>query len=169
MNGPAAVADADPSGLELGDQNLSVRQHLGVDRAPEVADLYAVIEGVAFAIRGVVDAAEAFAGRARVIRVTGGGSHGEIWLQTIADVLGRRIEVAGTADASARGAALLAIAALTGRDPQRLAADWAEPGRPIDPAPETHDRYEAHYAIYREIYPATRHLMHRLTDLDRTS
>ena len=128
----------------------------------------AVIEGVAFALRGVVEAAEALAGRAQEIRVSGGASHGQIWLRTLASVLGRRITAAGTGDASARGAALLAMAAATGRDPQALAATWAPPGSPIDPEPEALARYEARYAIFRELYPATRHLMHRLTDLERT-
>jgi xylulokinase len=127
----------------------------------------AVIEGVAFAVRGVVEAAEALAGGAREIRVSGGASHGRIWLGTLASVLGRRITAAGTGDASARGAALLAVAAATGRDPRALAATWAPPGRPIDPEPKAVARYESQYAIFRELYPATRHLMHRLTDLDR--
>jgi xylulokinase len=128
----------------------------------------AVIEGVAFAVRGVVEAAEALTGRAQEIRVSGGASHGRIWLRTLANVLGRRISAAGTGDASARGAALLAMAAATGRDPRALAAAWAVPGSPIDPEGETVARYEAQYAIFRELYPTTRHLMHRLADLDRT-
>jgi xylulokinase len=128
----------------------------------------AVIEGVAFAVRGVVEAAEALTGGAREIRVSGGASHGRVWLRTLASVLGRRITAAETGDASARGAALLAMAAATGRDPRTFASEWAAPGRPIDPEPEPRARYEAQYAIFRELYPATRHLMHRLTDLDRT-
>jgi hypothetical protein len=40
---------------------------------------------------------------------------------------------------------------------------------PIDPEPEPVARYESQYAIFRELYPATRHLMHRVTALDRTS
>jgi xylulokinase len=128
----------------------------------------AVIEGVAFAVRGVVEAAEALAGRAREIRLSGGAGHGQIWRRTLASVLGRQITVAATGDASARGAALLAVAAATGRDPRALAAAWAVPGSPIDPEPEPGARYEAQYAIFRELYPATRHLMHRLSDLDRT-
>jgi xylulokinase len=129
----------------------------------------AVIEGVAFAVRGVVEAVEALTGRATEIRVSGGASHGRIWLRTLASVLGRQITVVGTGDASARGAALLAVAAATGGDPLALAAAWGPPGAPIDPEPEAVARYESHYAIFRELYPATRHLMHRLTDLDRTS
>jgi hypothetical protein len=49
-----------------------------------------------------------------------------------------------------------------------LAAAWAVPGWPIDPEPGAAARYEAQYAIFRELYPITRHLMHRLADLDRT-
>ena len=127
----------------------------------------AVIEGVAFAVRDVVEAAEPLTGRAREIRVSGGASHGRIWLTTLASVLGRRITAAGTGDASARGAALLAVAAATGQNPLALAAAWAVPGSPIDPEGETAMRYEAQYAIFRELYPITRHLMHRLADLDR--
>ena len=128
----------------------------------------AVIEGVAFAVRGVVEAAEALAGRAHEIRVSGGASHGRIWLQTFANVLGRPITAVGAGDSSARGAALLAVAAATGRDAQVLAAEWAPPGRTIDPEPGPIARYQSQYAIFRELYPATRHLMHRLGDLDRS-
>jgi xylulokinase len=128
----------------------------------------AVIEGVAFAVRGVVEAAEALAGTAREIRVSGGASHGPIWLRTFASVLGRRITAVGAGDSSARGAALLALAAATGRDAQALAAAWAPPGWPIDPEPGPMARYEAQYAIFQGLYPATRQLMHRLSELDRS-
>ena len=128
----------------------------------------AVIEGVAFAVRGVVEAAEALAGRAREIRVSGGASHGRIWLKTFANVLGRAITAVGSGNSSARGAALLAVAAATGREPRDLAVEWAPSGRPVNPEPGPVARYESQYAIFRELYPATRHLMHRLTDLDRS-
>ena len=129
----------------------------------------AVIEGVAFATRGVVEAAESVAGHAREIRVSGGGSHGRIWLRTLTDVLGRPLTAVQTRNASARGAALLAVSAATGSDPRDVATAWADPGVPVDPEPETALRYEAQYAIFREVYPVTRHLMHRLADLDRAA
>ncbi|HZA67943.1 MAG TPA: xylulokinase [Geminicoccaceae bacterium] len=129
----------------------------------------AVIEGVAFGVRGVVEAAEALAGKAQEVRVSGGASHGRIWLRTFANVLGRRITAVGAGDSSARGAALLAVAAATGNAPQALAAEWSRPCWSIDPEPPLVARYQAQYAIFRELYPATRHLMHRLTGLDRES
>lgn len=101
--------------------------------------------------------------------MSGGASHGRIWLETFANVLGRRIMAVGSGDSSARGAALLAVAAATGKTARALAAEWTTPGRPIDPEPGIAARYESQYAIFRELYPATRHLMHRLTDMDRTS
>lgn len=127
----------------------------------------AVIEGVAFGVRGVVEAAESLVGKAREIRVTGGGSQGRIWLRTLADVLGRPVTAVGVRDASARGAALLAMAAITDQAPRALAADWAAPGVVIEPEPAAVLRYEAQYGIFRELYPTTRHLMHRLAELDR--
>ena len=63
---------------------------------------------------------------------------------------------------------MLAVAAATEQDPRELAVAWAVPGRAIDPEPGAAARYEAQYAIFRELYPATRALMHRLTDLERT-
>ena len=127
----------------------------------------AVIEGVAFAVRGVVEAAEALAGTAHEIRVSGGASLGRIWLRTFANVLGRQITAVGAGNSSARGAALLALAAATGQDARALAEAWAPPGRRIDPEPGPVTRYEAQYMIYRGLYPATRELMHRLGELDR--
>ena len=70
-------------------------------------------------------------------------------------------------DVVACGASLFAVASPTGQNPLALAAAWAVPGSPIDPEGETAMRYEAQYAIFRELYPITRHLMHRLADLDR--
>jgi xylulokinase len=127
----------------------------------------AVIEGVAFAVRGVVEAAEALAGGAREIRISGGGGRGQIWLRTFANVLGRRVTAVGAGDSSARGAALLALAAATGRQARALAAAWAPPGRAVEPEPGPVARYEAQYAVYQSLYPATRELMHRLSELER--
>jgi xylulokinase len=127
----------------------------------------ALIEGVAFAVRGAIESVEALTGRASELRVSGGACRGRIWLQTLANVLNRRITTVGAGDVSARGAALLAMAAAMDRDPRALAAAWAPDGAQIDPKPEPVARYEAQYAIFRELYPATRHLMRRLTDLDR--
>jgi xylulokinase len=79
------------------------------------ADLVrAVLEGVAYNNRWLLDAVERFTGRTLdPIRVIGGGSASTLWCQIHADVMGRTIEqVAEPLYAGLRGAALAAAIAL---------------------------------------------------------
>ncbi len=80
---------------------------LTTDRAHLVR---AVLEGVAFNARWLLDAVEGFIRRPLpVLRILGGGAASELWCQIHADILGRRIErVADPMYANLRGAALFA-------------------------------------------------------------
>lgn len=85
-----------------------VNLSLGVGREQV---LRAVLEGVAYNTRWILDPVERLAGghRADPIRVGGGGATSVLWCQILADVLQRTVEVVeGPAYATARGAALLA-------------------------------------------------------------
>jgi xylulokinase len=70
----------------------------------------ALLEGVAFNARWLLDAVEGFIRRpVPALRILGGGARSELWCQIHADVLGRRIErVAEPMHANVRGAALFA-------------------------------------------------------------
>jgi sugar (pentulose or hexulose) kinase len=73
------------------------------------AELFrAVFEGVAFALKDLVDAL-GFEGPS--VLLTGGGARSAFWVQMIADVLGRSIHVPAGTQFGARGAALLAATA----------------------------------------------------------
>jgi xylulokinase len=74
----------------------------------------AVFEGVALNARWLLGAVERLAGRRlEPIRFIGGGARSRVWCQIFADVLGRAIEqVADPVNAGARGAAMVAAAAL---------------------------------------------------------
>ena len=74
----------------------------------------AVLEGVAFNARWLLDAVERFVGRRLpTLRILGGGAQSDLWCQIHADILGRRIErVADPVYASVRGAALFAAMSL---------------------------------------------------------
>ena len=52
--------------------------------------------------------------------------------------------------------------ALTGEDTADLARAWARSGEEIQPEPANVALYRSRYEVYRELYPATRDLMHRL-------
>lgn len=79
---------------------------------------YAVLEGIAFALRRLVEVSLRSASRAQEIAVVGGGSRSDVWLGLIADVL-------GTAVARGTGDALLGAAAMAlggGHGPATAAA-----------------------------------------------
>ena len=92
----------------------------------------AALEGVCYRFADVLEAL----GEVEEVVVTGGALLASpAWVQILADVLGRRLEVSGVAEGSARGAALVAL--------ERL-------GHPLPAAPVSHvveprlDRHEAH-------------------------
>jgi len=74
----------------------------------------AVLEGVAFNARWLLDAVEKFVRRPLpVLRILGGGAQSDLWCQIHADILERRIErVADPMHASVRGAGLFAAMSL---------------------------------------------------------
>jgi len=84
---------------------------LDTDRAHLVR---AVLEGVAFNARWLLDAVEKFVRRPLpVLRILGGGAQSDLWCQIHADILDRRIErVADPMHASVRGAGLFAAMSL---------------------------------------------------------
>ena len=67
----------------------------------------AVLEGVAFQIRVILEAMEAY-GNVHTLVLFGGGSKGDRWCQIIADVTGMKITVPVTSEAAGAGAAIMA-------------------------------------------------------------
>ncbi len=127
----------------------------------------AVVEGVCFALRDLVEVALDLDVEVGEIRVAGGGARDVVWLQTLADVLGRPVRAALTPDASPYGAAALAMAAVTERNVAPLAAAWSRQGPEVEPNPQVVDAYSDQYEAFRALYPATRTLMHDLAALER--
>ena len=83
----------------------------------------AALEGVAFALRRAMESLEATGISIEDLQLAGGGAVNQAWRQTLADVLGKRLFAVRSAEAGARGAALLAgVAAGTFRSLQETAA-----------------------------------------------
>jgi xylulokinase len=125
---------------------------IGLDRRHGPTDLaYAVLEGVAFLNRIVLDRAEHAAGRTvDEIRFGGGGAANARWCQIKADVLDRPIVVADEAEPGLLGAAIVAFTAL-GRFPDLGAgqARLVRPRRRFTPRPDR-------AAVYRDLFPLFR-------------
>jgi xylulokinase len=113
----------------------------------------AVLEGVAFNARWLLDAVERFVKRPMpVLRLLGGGALSDLWCQIHADILDRRIErVADPMYANLRGAAFFAAMSLGKLDLADVAARVRVMGT-FDPDPKAQAVYAPMYSEYRRLY-----------------
>jgi len=111
----------------------------------------AVIEGIAYQLRWVLDYAEAFGVPIDDLRLIGGHGLGGVLPQVVADVLGKPLElVADPQHAGARGAALCALAACGFGELDELADTTPVAGR-IDPDHRYRDLYDERFARFTKL------------------
>lgn len=117
------------------------------------------LESIAFAVRHNLEAyAEAGAPAQRLVAV-GGGTASPVWLQVVSDVTGIAQDVPEvTVGASYGDTMLAALACGAPDDPLR----WPRIERVVEPDPAVRSIYDERYAMFRELYEATRPLVHRL-------
>lgn len=123
----------------------------------------AVLEGVAFNARWLLDAVDGFVGR-RIpsLRIQGGGAQSDLWCQIHADVLNRRIEkVADPRFHSLKGAALFAAISL-GKLSLDEVSDRVAVEKVFEPIPEHRRVYEPMYAEFKRIYGSLHGMYARL-------
>jgi xylulokinase len=123
----------------------------------------AVLEGVAYNSRWLLDAVERFTSkRLDPIRIMGGGAQSDLWCQIHADVLDRTIErPADPMHTNLRGAALHAAVSL-GRMTLAEVADTVPVERTFRPDPANRARYDRLFAEFPKLYRAQRSMFHRL-------
>jgi gluconokinase len=110
----------------------------GVSLGTSAAEITrALLESVAFRLAEIYERLEPLAAPDHVVVGSGGAlAHSPVWAQIVTDALGVPVSLGGDAEASARGAALLALEALGGPAPEPPA-----PLRVLRPAPDRHARY----------------------------
>lgn len=111
--------------------------------------LRAVLEGVAYSLRdcaGMLDL-----GRVTQLRICGGGAKSRAWCRIIADVLGLPVDRMDVADASALGAAMIALAGCERRDLSETAVAALKSADRIEPNSAHHRLYSEHYRRYQEV------------------
>lgn len=116
----------------------------------------ALLEGCTFAVRDIVDRLDEIGLGSDELRVVGGGARSPLWLQMKADVTGRPVRILEVDEATAMGAAMLALVGSgEARDLDdavercvRLRSDLYEP------QPGTHDAYGAAYRRYLDLFDA---------------
>jgi len=123
----------------------------------------AMLEGAAFALRHVAEPSVASGIEVHEMVVSGGTAGTRLWSQVKADITGFPIAIPVVAETATLGAAVLAALGLRAY-PDALAAMRAmvRIAERLEPRDALRPRYDALYGIYRDLYPATRDLVHRL-------
>jgi xylulokinase len=175
--------DALAQSIEPGSEGLLFHPYLQGERAPHWdhrlrADFVgitiqhgrahfarALYEGIAYAIRDAMTAAEALGMRYDSIRLIGGGARSETWRQIMADVLGRRILLPANGDATFGAAAVAGIGIGVFTDAHDAVARCCRTLLVHEPSAETHDRYTDYFDVYRDVQTHLVAINHRLHDL----
>jgi xylulokinase len=129
---------------------------LGLTLSHSRADMIrAVLEGVSFNLRIILDAFIAQGIRIPTIRVIGGGARGALWRQIMADVFNRPIErLTFLEEATSLGAAIAGGVAFGLFKNFQVAKEIAQVAEVQHPQPEVREIYDRTYVIFQEAYEA---------------
>jgi xylulokinase len=128
-------------------------------------DLYrAALEATAFGVRHNVETMRAAGADIRRIVAVGGGTQARLWLQIVSDVTGLVQEVPSVTIGASYGAAFLAAGAVS--DDPRIDR-WNPVETVIEPRPAAQADYDDLFALYLDLYPATRDVAHALAARQR--
>ncbi|MEA3339855.1 MAG: FGGY family carbohydrate kinase [Chloroflexota bacterium] len=168
------LMEAEASGVATGAEGLLFLPYLQGERAPVwdpvargafvgLTDRHtrahcarAVYEGVAFAVRDLLERCRTAAGIGpEELRVSGGGSVSNFWNQVKADVTGLPVQRVATPDAACLGAAMLAAVGVGWfRDLEDAVGAMVQIGDVFDPIPDCVSHYDRLFAAWRRLYPA---------------
>jgi xylulokinase len=127
----------------------------------------AVLEGVAFALRHILDTMVEFGADIRALDTSGTGLDSVLWRQIISDVLNKNIYQGTDAHSGERAGMGAAFVAGIGTgdlgdfdEVRALAPEFSSATRP---RPRIAEQYETFYARYKELYPCLRPAFRRIS------
>ena len=125
--------------------------------------LKGILDSLCFELRTNMDALRRAGIEISSLRAVGGGARSPLWLQTKADVLGVPVETITCKEAGCLGAAILAAVGC-GQYASVTEACGTMTHTQMHYMPRTGSaaRYDARYAIYKDLYDALKPISHRL-------
>lgn len=115
--------------------------------------LRAVLEGICYHLRWLLESQERKEKTSETIRFVGGGALSDVTCQILADVTGRKIEtVNNTQEVGAIGTALVVAAGINGVDVLELAKKIVKADHIYVPDPKNKDVYERNYKVFKKLY-----------------
>jgi xylulokinase len=126
----------------------------------------AVMEGVAYHLRWIIEALEVNQLPVGAMNAIGGGSTSPVWTQIISDVTGRELHVVKNAlEAGASGAALAVAVGLGVYPDVESIDDLIEISHVVRPDERNQSRYDQLYTAYRQAYELLTPLNRRLYEV----
>jgi xylulokinase len=115
--------------------------------------LRAVLEGICYHLRWLLECEERKVKISDTIRFVGGGALSPETCRMLADITGRTIETVGnTQEVGAVGAALVVAAGVKGEDVLELSRKLVKPENVYVPNPENKEVYERNYRVFKKLY-----------------
>jgi gluconokinase len=128
----------------------------------------AAVEGVCYRMRSIYDALAEVAGPVGEVRVTGGFTRSPFWMQLLADVLEQPLRVPTVQEASALGAAALAMVGVGALGTPADAARFAAAGPPLEPDPTRFEPYRRTFDLYMRTYWALQEQFRDVAEMQRS-
>lgn len=120
----------------------------------------AVMEGICYALKDVLEAVQQNSVPITQINISGGFVRSDEWVQALADITGKKLVIVQNGDASATGAAFLAMKAIGHLKEYPLASP--DEMKTFVPNPNQVEIYHRTFKIYRQLYPDLKDTMHRV-------
>ena len=115
----------------------------------------AVLEGICYHLRWLLESSERKVKTSEVIRFVGGGALSPVTCQMLADITGRKMEtVRYPQEVGAIGTAVMVAAGVKGEDMLDLARRLVQPAQTYIPNPANRKVYDRNYSVFKGLYKA---------------
>lgn len=123
----------------------------------------AVMEGVCFGMRDLLDIMRGMRIATDAIRATGGGAKSDVWLQMQADIFRTPTSLTNSDEGPALGVAILAgVGTGVWKSVEEACGAIITDARTLKPRAREAKIYDANYAVYKDLYPALKDLFPRM-------
>ncbi|MBX3143350.1 MAG: hypothetical protein KF813_06325 [Trueperaceae bacterium] len=127
----------------------------------------ALLEGVAFGLRSVIEVLESLGASVEEVVATGGTARSSTWNQIKASVTGKRVKVPIVRDSGVTGAAILACSAASGQPLTTASAAMVRFETIVTPDERESATYDAMYPHFLDLYQQLKGPLWKLADLRR--
>ena len=138
--------------------------YFGLNLTHTRADMYrALLESVGYGIRHNMEGFWNVGLFPKHVIAIGGGVYNQPWMQIVCDICNFPQEIPEVKIGACYGDAFMAAKGIGLYENPTDVKQWVKIEKVIYPNEEAHEKYSELYQIYRDLYPANKELMHRIS------